>query len=217
MRTDKSRRILVCLLTLPISGGLAMAALFLRKFALFPGEAPGDWAEVVTSGSYAFAQYGYVIAYILPFFGFWALYASLKDLEKVERIAFWGFMGALLGTALALPTLGVFTFVSPEIGRLYLAGESQLPQMITDIGMGSSMVLGIPAAFLFAGGCLLLGIAVWRSGTLTRWPGVMLALHGFCLVFGFGIPLLVILSWVLLVLSGSWLAWDIGKGISPGK
>ena len=211
MQVQKPFRMVVCLLTLPISGVLAIASLLMRRFIVFPGDNLVEWADVVTSSAYALGQYLYAVAYVLPFCGFWALYMILAESERVERVAFWGLMGSLIGTALALPTMGVFTFVSPVIGDLYKAGFDQLPQVIVDIGLGTSMVLGMPAAFLYAGGCLLLGIAAWRSGVLPRWTGVMLALHGFSLVFGFGVPLVLVVSWVLLVTPGAWLTYTVWR------
>ena len=201
----------LCLLSMPVSGALAIGALVLRRFVSLPGQDLAEWAGVVVSNSYVIAQYGYVVAYVLPFLGFWALYTYMMDHDKVERMAFLGLVGALIGTGLALPTLGVFSYVSPAVGRLYLTGDSHLPQMITDIALGASMVLGLPAALLYAGGCLLLGVSVWKCSILPRWSGVILALHGFLLVFGFGVPLLLVVSWVLFFVSGGWLAWHVGR------
>jgi len=60
----------------------------------------------------------------------------------------------------------------------------------------------MPGAFLYVGGCLAFGIAVWQSSTINKWAGVTLALHGLFVAFGFGVPLLLTLSWVLLIASG---------------
>jgi hypothetical protein len=152
---------------------------------------------------------------VLPFFGFWALYMILLQYH-VERLAFWGLMGILIGTALPLTTLGVFAYASPEMGRLYLAGEAHLPQVITDIALGSSLVIGTLGAFLYVGGCTLFGIAVWKSGALHGWAGIMLALHGLLISFGFSIPLAIVLSWIFLIASGISFIWSAGKVQSYG-
>jgi len=201
MQKPSKGRILAGLWTFPISGLVAIIALFLRKFVNLPVGDIAEWAESVTSGNYLIAQYLYILAYVVPFFGFWALYVYLAQKQK-ERMAFWGLMGTLLGTGLPLTTLGVLAYVSPVFGRLYLQGETHLPQLINEIAMGSSMVMGMPGAFLYITGCMSFGIAVWQSGTINRWAGVALALHGLSIAFGFGIPIVLTLSWLLLITGG---------------
>jgi hypothetical protein len=176
MQYPSTKRLIFCLWTLPISGIFALIALFLRKFFVLPGADLVGWAQMVASDSYRIAQYIYILAYVLPFFGFWALYIYLSR-HKVETLAFWGLMGALLGTGLPLTTLGVFTYTSPALANLYLHGETYLPQVITDIAMGSSLVVGISGAILYVGGCFLFGLALWKSKVISKLPGVFLFLH----------------------------------------
>ncbi|HSG45253.1 MAG TPA: hypothetical protein VLA72_19070 [Anaerolineales bacterium] len=211
MQLPSNKRLIICLWTLPISGVVAIGALFLRKFIVLPGNDLGEWAQMVTSSSYLTAQYIYILAYILPFLGFWALYMYLSQ-HYLEKLAFWGLMGVILGTALPLTTLGVFSFASPAIGDLYLQGNTQSPQIITKIAFGPSMALaGLPGAFLYVGGCIAFGVAIWRSGVIPKWNGVLLALHGLFIAFGFGMPLLLVLSWVFLVTCGVWIISSIRK------
>jgi len=182
-----------------------------QKFTVLPGESLLEWAQMVTSSSYLTAQYIYILAYAVPFLGFWALYIYLAQ-QQFEKLAFLGFMGTLLGTALPLTTLGVFAFASPAIGDLYLEGNTQTPQIINEIAFGSSMILaGLPGAFLYVGGCIAFGIAIWRSEMLSKWAGVLLALHGLFIAFGFGIPAVLFLSWVFLAICGVWIISNIGK------
>jgi len=195
------KTILISLWTFPISGLVASVALFLRNFVNLPAGDMTEWANSVASGNYLIAQYLYILAYVVPFFGFWALYMYLAQRQK-EPLAFWGLMGTLLGTGLPLTTMGVIAYVSPVFGRLYLQGDTQLPQLINEIAMGSSMVMGMPGAFLYVGGCLAFGIAIWQSGTINKWAGVALALHGLFIAFGFGMPPVLILSWALLIVGG---------------
>jgi len=195
------KRILIGLWSFPISGLLAIFALFLRNFINLPVGNISEWAEIVVSRNYLTAQYLYILAYVVPFTGFWALYMYLAQRRR-EPIAFWGLMGTLLGTGLPLTTLGVLAYVSPVFGRLYLQGDTHLPELINEIAMGSSMVMGMPGAFLYVGGCLLFGIAIWKSGTINKWAGVVLALHGLFIAFGFGMSVVLTLSWVLLIAGG---------------
>jgi len=213
MQLPSTKRLVLSLWTLPISGILALIALFLRKFVGLPGEDLVQWAQIVSSDSYRIAQYIYILAYVLPFFGFWALYIYLSQ-HKAEFLAFWGLIGTLLGTGLPLTTLGVVAYASPPLGNLYLQGATNLPQVITEIAMGSSMVMGLPGAFLYVGGCLLFGIAIWKSDTISRWSGVILSLHGLSVSFGFGSPPVLVLSWILLIVCGVWFISSAKKEIA---
>ena len=211
MQLPSNKRLIFCLWTLPISGIVAIGALFLRKFIVLPGDDLLEWAHMVTSNSYLTAQYIYILAYVIPFIGFWALYMYLSQ-QQLEKLAFWGLMGVILGTALPLTTLGVFSFASPAIGDLYLQGNAQSPQIITEIAFGPSMALaGLPGAFLYVGGCIAFGVAMWKSGVIPKWNGVLLALHGLFIAFGFGMPTLLVLSWVFLVICGVWVISSIRK------
>ena len=211
MQFPSNKRLILCLWTLPISGLLAIGALLLRKFIVLPGTDLLEWAQMVASSSYLTAQYIYILAYAIPFLGFWALYMVLMQ-HGLEKLAFWGLMGTLLGTALPLTTLGVFAFASPAIGDLYLQGNTQAPQIINDIAFGPSMMLaGLPGAFLYVGGCIAFGIAIWRSEVFPKWSGVLLGLHGLFIAFGFGMPALLVLSWFFLAVCGVWIASSLGK------
>ena len=201
MHYPNIRRLKFCLWTIPISGVLGIGALFLRDFMGIPGEDLVEWANTVSSSQYLVSQYLYMLAYVLPFFGFWALYMFLLKLGQ-EPNAFWGLMGTLLGTGLPLTTMGVFAYASPALGKLFLQGETHLPQIITEIAMGPSMAIGMPGAFLYVGGCALFGRAIWKSGAIAKWAGGLLVLHSLFLVFGFGFPLLLVLSWLFFILSG---------------
>jgi hypothetical protein len=216
MRNQKWDRLRFGLLTLPIGGIIGIVALLLRgPISPLPDTDPTAWVEVVTSSLYSPAQFGYIIAYVLPYFGFWALYAWLAQIERVERLAFWGFMGAMIGTSLALPTLGVFSFVNPSIGKLYAQGDHHLLQIISNVVTGPPVVINLSGGTIYLAGTILLGVAVWRCGALPKWSGVCLAVHGVLLVFGFSIFVMLVLSWALLVIGGGWISWSIWKQRAP--
>ncbi|MFH2039745.1 MAG: hypothetical protein ABIJ65_09960 [Chloroflexota bacterium] len=210
MQIPSRRRILLCLFTFPLSGILALGALFMRKFVGMPGADPGVWAAVVTSNRYVIAQYLFILAYVLPFLGFWALYMVLMQ-HNTEKLAFWGLVGTLIGTGLPLTTLGVFAYASPALGKLYLLGDTHLPQVITEIAMGSSMVMGLPGAVFYVSGCILFGIAIWRSFPSVKWSGILFGLHGILVSLGFGSALMLSLSWMFLIASGTGLMMGVQK------
>lgn len=210
MQFPSHRKIYISLFTLPLSGLLALVALFMRRFASLPGEDLKSWAEVVVSNNYLVSQYLYILAYVIPFLGFWAIYMTLMQ-HGQEKLAFWGLVGTLMGTGLPLTTLGVFAYASPEMGQLYLLGETHLPGVITKIAMGSSMVIGLPGAIFYVSGCILFGISIWRAIPSARWAGILFGLHGTLVSFGFGSPLMLSLSWVFLIAAGVWLSIMIMK------
>jgi hypothetical protein len=213
MQYPSKNKILFCLFTFPFSGLLALVALFMRRFASLPGEDLKAWAEVVASSNYLVSQYLYILAYVIPFLGFWALYMILLQ-QNQEKLAFWGLVGTLLGTGLPLTTLGVFAYASPAMAQLYLAGETHLPQVITEIAMGSSMVMGLPGAVFYVSGCIFFGISIWRAFPPARWAGILFGLHGTLVSFGFGSPLMLSLSWIFLIASSIWLVIEINKRYS---
>ncbi len=74
-------------------------------------------------------------------------------------------------------------------------------------------------------GNVLLGVAVWRSGTLPRWAGalwaagavLMLLLGQIVAIFLTGsTPVTVGVGAVLLVISGGWMAWSVLREPSAG-
>ena len=74
----RTARIRYSLWTLPVAGLLGTAALLLRgPVPPLPDLDPAAWAEAVTGSRYPFTQYAYIVAYVVPYPGFWALYAAL--------------------------------------------------------------------------------------------------------------------------------------------
>jgi hypothetical protein len=203
-------------LTFPASGILAIVCLLLSRFVGLRGDDVVGWAELVSSDTYLVSQYGYILAYALPFFGFWALYMLLMR-SQIGRLAFWGFIGALLGSGLPLTMLGVLGYASPVIGRLYLQEDTHLPEMIAEIAMGSSLALGLPGAVLYAGGCTASGVAVWKCETLARRSGVTLALRGLFVPFGFRTPPVLLVGWVLPIVTGGWFSWSVWQDKATGE
>lgn len=198
-------RIRWALWTVPLAGIVGLVGVLLRSPFALPIPDVDRWAAVATQPVFTTSQFLILIGYVLPFIGFWGLYALLQD-QKNESIAFWGFMLSVWGTALALPTLGITAFAGPLAASSYLAGNANAAQWIVDAVTGDGFAVGITAALSYTVGPALLGIAVWRSGTLPKWAGLLFALHGPCLSFGFGMYPILIVGWVLLIVSGSWIA-----------
>ncbi|HKH57488.1 MAG TPA: hypothetical protein VKA20_03030 [Rubrobacter sp.] len=120
----------------------------------------------------------------------------------------------MLGSALFLPAMGVSTFATPEEGQAYLAGIEEfakLPDTFADTVFALTSLVVIILLFV---GNVLLGIAVWRSGTLPRWAGALWA-GAAVLMYPFGIvyaatigvqstPRTVLVGALLIVVGGRW-------------
>ena len=124
----------------------------------------------------------------------------------------------VLGYSLFLTWAGVSTFSAPFEGQLVLAGMEEeidkLPTSLASTLQGATVVVSIVLAFV---GNVLLGIAVWRSGTLPRWAGALWVAAA-VLMWPLGIviaaaitnstPRTVLVGALLIVISGGWIAWS---------
>jgi hypothetical protein len=125
----------------------------------------------------------------------------------------------VFGTALFLTVGGVSTFAAPEQGQIHLAGIEEyrdLPTILAETAMMATMGVGM---LLMLVGNVLLGVAVWRSGTLPRWAGALWVAGSSLPVLGMlyallpigadATPAIVPVGAVLLAISGAWMAYSV--------
>jgi hypothetical protein len=186
---------------MPLISLIGLVGIVLRGPFALPIPDAAAWAEAATQPLFAVGQILLIAGYVLPFFGFWALYAYMSE-SGPEQSAFWGFMLSVWGTALALPGLGITAFAGPLAAESYLAGQLDASSLITTAMMSRGFALSIMAAVGYIIGPILLGIALWRSGTAPKWAALLFALHGICLSLGFGMYPILIVGWLLLIASG---------------
>ena len=128
----------------------------------------------------------------------------------------------VLGSALLLVVLGVSTFASPEQGQAILAGidTNKLPDSFADTVQA---LIGLGYVLLGFVGNILLGVAIWRSGTLPRWAGALWAAAHVLMYVGQGYaetvgakstPPTVLVGAALVVISGAWMAYSVMRGPS---
>ncbi len=133
------------------------------------------WARYVTTDHYVLTHvFGSILGLILAIFGTFALGAYLTR-NHAGRMGLVAMVITILGSALFLPAMGVSTFAAPEEGQAYLAGIEEfakLPPIFADTVETATSLLFVVLIFV---GNVLLGVAVWRSGTLPRWAGAMWA------------------------------------------
>lgn len=174
------------------------------------------WSRYVTTNYYVIGHlFGSILGLVFLIFGAFALGVYLTT-SRSGRMGLWAMVLTVLGSALFLPLQGIATFAVPAEGQAVLAGLEEfeaLPPIFADTVGGLTGLVVILLGFV---GHILLGVAVWRSGTLPRWAGALWAganvLMYLSLVYGQTIgpastPFTVPLGAAVLVISGAWMAW----------
>ena len=177
------------------------------------------WSRFVTTDGYAIKHlFLTLLGTIFGIFGTIALGAYLTR-SRAGRMGLWAMVITVLGYSLFLTWGGVSTFATPIEGQAYLAGIEEYHELPTSLAgtlQGLTMLVSIVLAFV---GNVLLGVAVFRSGTLPRWAGGLWAaapvlMYIFGLVYAMTIgaqatPPTVPAGAVLLTISGAWMASSV--------
>ena len=201
------------LVGLPLYGVLTLWAA--REPQPNPDEEYEAWSRFVTAPEYVLTHVlGSGLGLIFVIFGTFALGAYLLR-TRAARLALWAMTVAVFGECLFLFFTGVSAFGPPLEGQAYLAGMDldELPTSTAADVQALVMLVAILVSFV---GNVLLGIAMWRSGTLTVWPGALWILAAL-LMYPFGIilgaltigatPPTVLIGAGLVTISGAWVFW----------
>ncbi len=221
--TDTTNWIRLGLFALPLYGVLTFWS------SLDPQPDPNThyeaWSRYVTTDHYVLTHvFGSILGLILAIFGTFALGAYLTR-SRAGRLGLVAMVMTVLGSTLFLPAMGVSTFAVPEEGQAVLAGleeVEELPPIFADTAFAVTSLLVIVLGFV---GNVLLGVAVWRSGTLPRWAGALWAaaavfMYPLGIVYAAVIlgvqstPRTVLLGALLVVIGGAWMAWSVLRGPS---
>jgi hypothetical protein len=109
---------------------------------------------------------------ILAIFGVFALGAYLAT-SRSGRLGLAAMVTAAAGHALLMVPAVISTFATPAIAEAYLSGmKGAIEGVEFHPAMMVIFMLGLLLAFA---GNVLLGVAVWRSGTLPKWAGAIWA------------------------------------------
>ena len=215
---NTTRWIGVGLLGLPLYGVLTFWSSFDPQPD--PGTRYEAWARFVTTDHYVLGHVlGSILGLIFAIFGTFALGAYLTR-SRAGRLGLVATVITVLGGTLFLPAMGVSTFAVPEEGQAYLAGIEEyrnLPDIFADTMFALTSLLVILLGFV---GNVLLGVAVWRSGTLPKWAGVLWAaaavfMYPLGIVYAAVIlgvqstPPTVLVGALLIVISGVWMAMSV--------
>jgi hypothetical protein len=220
--TNTTNWIRAGLLGLPLYGALTFWSSFNPQPD--PNTHYEAWSRYVTTDHYVLTHvFGSIVGLILAIFGTFALGAYLTR-SRAGRLGLVAMVMTVLGSTLFLPLMGVSTFAAPEEGQAYLAGIDglrDLPDIFADAVAALTSLLFIVLIFV---GNVLLGVAVWRSGTLPRWAGALWA-SGAVFMYPLGLvyaatigpqstPPTVLVGAALLVIGGGWMAWSVLRGPS---
>jgi hypothetical protein len=176
------------------------------------------WSRFVTTNEYVLGHLlGSILGLIFAIFGLFALGAYLAT-SRAGRLGLVAMVITVLGSALFLPLQGIATFAAPEQGQAVLAGLEEfvaLPDIFANSVAGLTALAVIVLSFV---GDILVGVAVWHSGTLPRWAGALWAgahvLMYLSLMYGQTIgpastPPTVLVGAALLVVGGGWMAFSV--------
>ena len=171
---------------------------------------PDGFVQWLTSPMAAAAGYAYLLGLVSLLFGLLALYGLVVDSPAPA----WAVLGPLVGiaaTALLLPLFGVLMLADPVIADVYQAGHKDVIEALKPLAGGNlaprliGYVLVVSLLALLA--AIASGVALWRSGRVPRWTGVVFAL-GF-LLCSLSAPLVTPLGALLVLLSGAGMALSL--------
>jgi hypothetical protein len=168
------------------------------------------YARYISSTSYLTQHLlGSILGTIFAIFGAIALAAYLAN-SRVGRLALLAMVLSVAGHCLILTIFGFSTIVSPVIGELYLAGQQGTMEVNEAIfGATAFALLAVPGLLLYSLGTILMGVAVWRSGTLPRWAGALYVPTGLLIAAGVAIGVAQTIGSALLMVAGVWIAWSV--------
>jgi hypothetical protein len=184
------------------------------------------WAQYVSTNYYVIKHvFGTILGLVLALLGTIALGAYLSR-SRAGGLGLVAMVITVVGYALFLTINGVSAFAVPGEGQAYLAGVEGFSEIAsTGFAVTMQTLTILLASLLLLVGNVLLGVAVWRSGTLPRWAGalwavapVLMLLLGqvIALVITGSTPVTVTVGAVLIVISGGWMAWSVLREPSAG-
>ena len=185
-------------------------------FVAYPALRPFS-SETGLEGAKAFASTNWIIAHSLAMAGFILLGLALLGVcehlrgTKGERLASWGMVLSWAGIGLTLPYYGAEVFGLHAVGQAVVDRNNPDLMSIVDNIRWEVGIFWILAGLAVLGiGAVLFAIAIWRSGRLANWSGIVLAV-AFALYipqFAAGQPIRVAHG-VLILIGGLLLAWAI--------
>ena len=195
-------------LALSLAGLLALVGLY-SSLKLGSGGilASGDNQAIVGSGYFVSQLVGNGVALTLLIFGVVALYVYLASSGE-KALALGAVVLSIFGIALTLTGVGIYAYTVPALSRSYLNGQEESIRILDSIFAGPFGTILTLIFLLYSAGFILFGVAIWRSGVLPRWAGVLVAAHAPLISGPFSVVGSV-LGALLAVVGGGWIALGI--------
>jgi hypothetical protein len=176
---------------------------------------PDGYARSVTATGDGVAGYLYLAGLICLLFGLLALYGYLAR-TRASSWAAAGMIVSVVAIALALMVFGIFALADKVLADVYLAGHKDVSAAMVLLAGGtfSNRVNNVFGIFVLLSlvGAIAYSVAVWKSGSLPKWAGVLVA-AGFVL----SMTIQPYVAWVgaaCLVIGGVWLARRVSQAPS---
>jgi hypothetical protein len=201
---------------------LGLSALLFLAFQVFHPVSSLDLsnpeAATRTFGSLAFVLTDsmLIVAFTLLPLALLSVDAALRR-NRAERLAFVGLLlvFAALGPFQAFSGVGAFAFSAAS--QVYQQGKPDALDVLAALVEGPSVAYGLVGVLLLIVGAIVVAVAIWRSGAVHKWAGVLYALSLVLFIAAVSSPtgvqrLLRLIDGKLGGLGGPWLAWSLWRG-----
>jgi hypothetical protein len=201
------------LLALPLAGLLALVGLY-STLQLGSGGilASGDNQAIASGGYFLSVFLGNILALAVLILGVVALYAHLANGGQ-GVLALGALVSSVFGVALTLSTVGVNAYAVPALSRSFLEGKTESISILDHVFAGPLGTVSTLAFLLYSAGFVLFGLAIWRSGALPGWAGVLVAVHAPLVSRPFTAAGSVVGA-LLAIVGGGWIAMSALRGPS---
>jgi len=188
-------------------------------FALYPAirpftdESTLQGAEAFASPAWFLAHSSAMVGFILLTLGLLGLYSQFRE-TTAGRLGMAALVVTWMGVGLTLPYYGAETFALRAVGQEALR-QNNVDLLVTitnSFRFGPGVWFFGPGLLAIAVGAILFAIAVWRSGVLTKWSGIPLAVGLALFLPQFYTSPPVRIGHGLLVAVGCWvIAWGMAN------
>jgi hypothetical protein len=151
--------------------------------------------------------FGNVLALTVLIFGVMALYTYLAN-SRQSALALGAMILSIVGIALILSRIGVLAYTIPALSQSFLNGNTESIVILDEIFAGPLGTVETMSLLSYSAGFILFGVAIWRSGVLPVWSGVLLAVHAPLVAGPFSLVGSVVGS-LLAVVGGGWIALSV--------
>lgn len=208
MNSARTNRLRISVLAFPTAGLVAATAALIPGIGTKPTLDPYGFSKA--ADYVGLANLVGIVSLVFLLFGFQALQTFLER-HSANEWAFQGMILSVIGLALFLPFLGIFAFAAPVAGRVYLSGDLQAVDIISQsTGPSNWVALAFGGVSVLSSvlGSIFFSMAIWRSGKLPKWSAVAYALSAPLNWTPHYIPALWLLGGILL--------FGAGTGITKG-